>query len=79
MDHLHALRHALVNLPRYGKQAIAIAADWLLLFLAFHLALWLRFELFFSTVPYLWTRCWPPAPGWPRYGASASTATSCGT
>lgn len=55
MSYFQTLRHALVNLPRYAKQLIAISMDWLLLFAAFHLALWLRFEFFFSTIPYMWT------------------------
>lgn len=54
MSYTQTLRHALVNLPRPAKQLIAISMDWLLLLAAFHLALWLRFEFFFSTVPYMW-------------------------
>ncbi|KCV35831.1 polysaccharide biosynthesis protein [Bordetella bronchiseptica SBL-F6116] len=43
----------LVGLPRPAKQTLSIVLDALILLLAFHLALWFRFELFFLTPPYL--------------------------
>jgi len=48
-----AVRQALVDLPRSAKRALAISLDALILFGAFQLALWLRFELFFTTPDYL--------------------------
>lgn len=47
------IRRTFVNLPRRGKQVLAIAADTCLLFVAFQLASWLRFELFFFDHHYL--------------------------
>lgn len=47
------IRRAFVNLPRRGKQVLAIATDACLLFVAFQLASWLRFELFFFDKYYL--------------------------
>jgi len=48
------LRRLFIGLPRRGKQALAMAADACLLLAAFHVALWLRFELFFFNRYYLW-------------------------
>jgi len=50
---LRSLRHRLVNLPRPLKQVCAISTDALLLWAAFNLALWIRFDLFFFTSSYL--------------------------
>lgn len=47
----YTLRHILADLPRPLKQLLAIVLDAVLLMSAFHLALWLRFELFFFS-PY---------------------------
>lgn len=47
------LRQMMVNMPRRVKQILAVVLDTLLLFAAFHLALWLRFELFFFDTTYL--------------------------
>lgn len=47
-----SIRTVFVSLPRPAKQAIAMAADAFLLFVAFHAAVWLRFEFFFLTHHY---------------------------
>ena len=47
-----ALRTAFVSLPRPVKQLLAVFVDGGLLLAAFHLAVWLRFELFFFTIHY---------------------------
>ncbi|MFY3886538.1 polysaccharide biosynthesis protein [Achromobacter xylosoxidans] len=49
----NSIRHAFVNLPRRIKQILAISLDACLLLLAFQLALWLRFELFFFDDHYI--------------------------
>ncbi|AZY47769.1 polysaccharide biosynthesis protein [Bordetella avium] len=47
------LKSSLLNLPRSAKQALNMVLDALVLLLAFQLALWFRFELFYLTSPYL--------------------------
>lgn len=47
-------RHAFVELPRVAKQLLAVFLDAAILFAAFHLALWFRFELFFLNEQYLY-------------------------
>ncbi|AOB24889.1 MULTISPECIES: polysaccharide biosynthesis protein [Bordetella] len=42
----YRIRAAFANMSRQSKQALAIAADAILLLVSFHLALWLRFDLF---------------------------------
>ncbi|MFY3456379.1 polysaccharide biosynthesis protein [Achromobacter xylosoxidans] len=49
----YAFRRLFVNLPRPAKQLLSVAVDAAILLAAFHLALWLRFELFFLTPQYL--------------------------
>ncbi|KDC43792.1 CoA-binding domain protein [Bordetella bronchiseptica M85/00/2] len=49
----YAIRRLFVDLPRPFKQMLAIVLDAVILLGAFHLALWLRFELFFLTDQYL--------------------------
>lgn len=46
------LRTAFIQLPRPFKQAIAALLDAMLLLGSFHLAVWLRFELFFFNAHY---------------------------
>lgn len=50
----YAFRRLFVNLPRPAKQMLSVAVDAAILLAAFHLALWLRFELFFLTPQYLY-------------------------
>jgi len=50
----YIVRRTFVSLPRRGKQALAMTADACLLLASFHVALWLRFELFFFNRYYLW-------------------------
>lgn len=52
MTLLQAFRRLFVNLPRPFKQVLAMALDALILLTAFHLALWLRFSLFFFDESY---------------------------
>lgn len=52
-DSPYAIRRLFVDLPRPFKQMLAIVLDAVILLGAFHLALWLRFELFFLTDQYL--------------------------
>lgn len=52
MTFIPALRNLFISLPRPVKQAMAMLADLTLLFAAFHLAVWVRFELFFFTPHY---------------------------
>lgn len=54
MSRYRALSSRLVALPRPAKRFIAASCDIVLLVLAFHVALWLRFELFFSHTQYMW-------------------------
>lgn len=46
-------RRVFIDLPRGGKQALAMSLDALLLLIAFQMALWLRFEFFFFDQHYL--------------------------
>jgi len=47
MTLLQTLRQLVIDLPRPFKQGLAIVLDAAILLAAFHLALWLRFSLFF--------------------------------
>ncbi len=49
----YPVRRLFVDLPRPVKQLLAVVLDAVILLLAFHCALWLRFELFFVTQQYL--------------------------
>jgi len=46
------LRSRCIQLPRSTKQGLTVLADSCVLFAAFHIAMWIRFELFFFNLHY---------------------------